>query len=403
MMATLSKVSEVFPESCRDRILLVGGTTRDILLQKEPQDLDLVSSLSHEELTKLGFHLVEPTNSRTIYFQYHPTFGKIEITAIHNLDKLELDLQQRDFTVNAIAMTCDGEIIDPLNGRASLETKELIPCSNRTFILDPIRIFRAFSFAAAGWNLGKEAVGLIQGQKWSREFSIIPVERFSNEMIKAFAYPKPELFFQLMIQFNVGTEFLPELFKMPAIPAGPLEHHPEGDLFTHCIQVLQRVSIQTDDRLTRFCAFFHDIGKLATNPSLYPKHHGHDAAGFTMADVFCRRLHLPASWCRALAWISRLHGKANLWESLRGVTKMKIAEQSIKAGIVEILPMVAAADKAGGLAMARWNETIQVAGMSSQDLAIDQERLQLIVLLMRSDYIRGKRVKWLNDMLHTYF
>ena len=63
----------------------------------------------------------------------------------------------------------------------------------------------------------------------------------NQEMIKALALPKPEQFFELMLEYNIGAAFLPELFRMPDIPAGPLEHHPEGDLFTHAAHVLQRV------------------------------------------------------------------------------------------------------------------------------------------------------------------
>ncbi len=63
-------------------------------------------------------------------------------------------------------------------------------------------------------------------------------------------------FFELMRACTVGTTVLPELFRMGNIPAGPLEHHPEGDLLTHSIQVLQRVGEKSADPLTRFCAFF---------------------------------------------------------------------------------------------------------------------------------------------------
>lgn len=393
MNTLFAVIQQIFPSSCCDRLLLVGGTVRDLLLGREPHDLDLVSFLTHEELTLLGFRLVEATSSAPIYFKHHPAFGKIEITLLEYRDDLIHDLTRRDFTVNAIAMDCNGEIIDPLDGRPALETKTLIPCSVQSFTLDPIRIFRAFRFVAAGWCMSAHTMALIGEQEWSEELSAIPMERFSNEMLKALGTSEPERFFQTMLKFKVGKEFLPELFRMPYIPAGPLEHHPEGDLFTHCVQVLQRVSTHSSDPLTRFCAFFHDLGKLATDPALYPKHHGHDGAGFTMAIDFCNHLRLPATWRIALAWISSLHGKANLWESLRGVTKMKVAEQALKAGIVEILPLVAVADKAGGIPMAGWHETVRVAGMSSQELGIDPERLQKISPVKRADYIREKKVE----------
>lgn len=397
MIATLSNVTSIFPPSCHDRLLLVGGTVRDLLSGREPHDIDLVSSLTHEELTSLGFRLVEPSSSAAIYFRHHPDFGKIEITRIKHRDELHSDLQQRDFTANAIAMDCSGVVIDLLDGCSALDTKTLIPCSEQSFTRDPLRIFRAFRFEADGWRMSPQAMMMIREQGWSQKFSEIPVERFSNEMIRALGSDEPERFFESMISFNAGEEFLPELFTMPLIPAGPLEHHPEGDLFTHCLQVLQRVATVSADPRTRFCAFFHDIGKLATDPSLFPRHHGHDGAGFTMAVEFCNRMRLPVTWRTALAWISRLHGKANLWESLRGVTRMKIAEQALQAGIVAILPLVAAADKAGGVPMAGWNETVRVAKMGSLELGIDQERLRAIPQVHRADYIREQRVAVLKN------
>jgi tRNA nucleotidyltransferase (CCA-adding enzyme) len=217
-------------------------------------------------------------------------------------------------------------------------------------------------------------------------------------MLKALARKVPERFFQRMIEFNVGAEFLPELFRMPQVPAGPLQHHPEGDLFTHSVQVLQRVSALSKDPLSRFCALFHDLGKLATDPALYPKHHGHDFAGFGMAVEFCNRLCLSSAHRKALAWISSLHGKANKWDELRDSTKLKIADQAIKAGIVGILPLVAAADKPGALPMAGWDDAVRVAGMSTRELGVDQEQLEAMPIGNRTPFIMQKRVDVLREL-----
>jgi len=238
---------------------------------------------------------------------------------------------------------------------------------------------------------------LIQQHDWTDAFCAMPVERFSNEMLKALAGKTPERFFENMIEFSVSKEFLPELFKMPQIPAGPLEHHPEGDLFTHSVQVLQRVAATTGDPLARFCAFFHDLGKLATDPALYPKHHGHDNAGFEMAADFCNRLCLPATYRKALVWISSLHGKANKWGELRDSTKVRMAEQAIKAGIVQILPMVSAADKPGNQPIAGWEYAVHVAAMNTRELGIDREKLDTMPIVNRPSYIMQKRVDVLRN------
>jgi tRNA nucleotidyltransferase (CCA-adding enzyme) len=147
------------------------------------------------------------------------------------------------------------------------------------------------------------------------------------------------------------------------------------------------------DPLTRFCAFFHDIGKLATRPDLYPRHHGHNETGSPMAIEFCRRLRLPAQYGTALAWISRLHGTFNLWDGLRDSTIIRTAEQSIKAGVADMLPLVSAADKGVVGQPAGWREALRIAALSSGELGIDRQLLEGMPPSKRGDYLRQIRVE----------
>ena len=401
MSRIITFLHTLFPHELHDRIFLVGGTVRDSLRGEENHDIDLVAVLPHHKLLALGYRLVETTSSASIYFKHHHAFGKIEITRIHNLAELEDDLRRRDFTVNAMAMGLDGVLIDPLCGKDDLKAGLLRMCSNHTFVGDPLRIFRAFRFEADGWSMTVETLALIQVQEWAHLLKALPVERFSNEMLKSLGKKAPELFFQRMIELNIGEKFLPELFRMPAIPAGPLEHHPEGDLFTHSVQVLQRVAQQTTDPLARFCAFFHDIGKLATDPARYPAHHGHDESGFDMAVDFCERLCLPTLYRKALAWIIRLHGNAHKWNELRDSTKINMAEHALRAHIVDILPMVSLADKWGGAPMAKWEAVVAIARMNTHELEIDRVKLECIQPENRPSYLLQRRVEKLRRSTHS--
>jgi len=389
----LNHLKRIFPEDAHQRIFLVGGAVRDMLLGQVNTDIDLAASLTTEEYTGLGFHLVEGISTAPIWHRHVAGLGTLEVTPLADAACLAEDLRRRDFTVNAMAMNLAGDVIDPLDGRSDLEHKRLRPCSRFTFIDDPLRAFRAFRFAADSWRMHPECEQLLHERNWIVELDSIPVERFSREMLKALKTDNPNRFFLLMLEYGVGQKFLPALFSMPHVPAGPLEHHPEGDLFTHSIQVLQRVAEVCSDPLTRFCAMFHDIGKLATAPALYPRHHGHDQAGFGMSLEFCRHLRLPARYGKALSWISRLHGTFNLWEKLRDSTKLRVAEQAIKAGIVDILPLVAAADKAGGSEPGEWREALRIAGMSSTELSIDPQMLENMQPSKRADHILKKRVE----------
>ena len=367
-----SSLLALFPPDVHDRIFLVGGTVRDILLARASQDIDLVAVLSADAMKDLGFRRVQPKSAAPIFFRFHESLGKIEVTTIESTADLEADLRRRDFTANALALSLTGKFIDPLDGYSALQHRELRTCSDAAFVSDPLRIFRALRFEADAWRMTPATTELIREREWSDAFSLLPVERFAGEMLKALAVADPARFFRRMIEFGVGREFLPEIFRMREVPAGPVEHHPEGDLLTHSLQVLERVCSKTGDVVTRFCALFHDLGKLETSPELYPKHHGHDEAGFRTSRSFCDRLALPAAFRTALAGVNRLHTTASRWEELRTGTKIKLAEQAVRSGIAGILPLVAAADKPDGAGMSGWESAVRIVMLTTSELGIDQ-------------------------------
>jgi tRNA nucleotidyltransferase (CCA-adding enzyme) len=70
-----------------------------------------------------------------------------------------------------------------------------------------------------------------------------------------------------------------------------------------------------------------------------------------------------------------------------------MAEQALKAGIVEILPLVSAADKVGNPQMKGWDATVQVAMMNTRELGIDQEKLEVMPIKHRTAFIMQKRVE----------
>jgi tRNA nucleotidyltransferase (CCA-adding enzyme) len=394
-LRTTKYLKTVFPAARYNDIFLVGGIVRDTLMGKANQDIDIVAAVPEGELRDQGFHLVQGKTTAPIMFRNDPVFGKIEVTIIPRIELLANDLANRDFTCNALAMSLEGELIDPLCGKRDLQRKKLRACTPLVFNNDPIRIFRAFRFEADGWTMTQATEILIRQSTGIETMATIPVERFSREMVKALAGTDPARFFKRMLESGTGTCYLPELFRMPLIPAGPIEHHPEGDLFSHSCQVLTRVSVATSEPLARFCAFFHDLGKLATNPEHYPKHHGHDDAGFEMATAFCDRLKLPTAWKRALTWTSRLHGNANNWEELRDSTRIRMAEQAIKSGITEILPLVSAADKPQPAVMPGWPETLRIAEMTTEELGIAPLQLEMMAPKHRGEFILQKRIETL--------
>ena len=398
MTEPFAAIGKIFPPACHEYVLLAGGSVRDHLLGKSAQDFDLIAILGDIELRRCGFRPVVGKTTAPIWFRCDPALGKIEVTQLPGLADLDTDLSRRDFTINAMVMRLSGDLLDPLNGRADLHARALRACSTASFDADPLRIFRALRFEADGWRMVPETEQLLRARDRTAQLEVIPVERFSRELLKALAAEQPERFLQRMVELNVGRHWLPELFRMGAIPAGPLQYHPEGDLFTHAAQVLQRAASLSSDPLARFCAFFHDLGKLATDPAIYPRHHGHEEAGASMAVELCSRLALPADYRRALAGISRLHPHLNRWEELRDATRIKIAEQAVKAGIVDILPVVSRADKAGAPTPAGWPLALKAATMTTAGLGIDAERLAAMPPAQRPAFLLQKRVEKLREL-----
>jgi tRNA nucleotidyltransferase (CCA-adding enzyme) len=78
---------------------------------------------------------------------------------------------------------------------------------------------------------------------------------------------------------------------------------------------------------------------------------------------------------------------------LRDSTKLRVADQAIKAGIVDILPLVAAADKPGGSEPAEWRAVVGVAGMSVCKLGINVQHLEGIKPTKRPDHILQAKIK----------
>jgi len=383
----------VFPGHYHDRLFLVGGVVRDFLIGRSGEDVDLIADIPGGYLQSLGFRHVEAKSAAPVYFLSHGAFGKIEITLLEDGATIHDDLLHRDFTINAVSMSLDGDVIDPLDGRKDMAEGLLRACSAHALRDDPIRIFRAFRFEAEGWRLDDDTEKLVAGVEWSPLMRGIPVERFSLEMLKALGKDDPVRFFRRMLDLRVGSEFLPELFRMESIPAGPAGFHPDGNLAVHSLQTLQGAARATGNSTARFCALFHDLGKLATSPALYPRHFGHDTAGYALARDFCNRLRLPASLRKALMWTCRLHLAVNRWSELRVSTKMRVAEQALKAGIADILPLVSAADKPEGSGPGGWRAAVRIAGLTTAELGIDRERLMVIPVDDRQAFIIQKRTE----------
>jgi tRNA nucleotidyltransferase/poly(A) polymerase len=155
-------------------IFLAGGAVRDLTSGSPVRDLDVVvqgNALKlHKNLEKAGAVIVgESEAMQALFVRFpgrvrmevgstltvtYPKPGKPVVKAANILD----DLRRRDFTANAMALSLNegsyGLLMDPLNGVADIENRELRLVSNYGFIEDPVRMIRAARLAARlGWQM----------------------------------------------------------------------------------------------------------------------------------------------------------------------------------------------------------------------------------------------------------
>ncbi len=203
----------------------VGGCVRDVLLGREPGDVDICTA-AHPEAVMDLFPRAVPTGIAHGTVTIPTEDGNIEITTFRrdggytdarHPDSVSFDaglmedLSRRDFTVNAMAMDSDGEVIDPLGGRKDLRSK-IIRCvgeADRRFSEDALRMLRGVRFAA---QLGFEIEeGTRAAMRRNAPLTAkVSRERIKAEMEKTLLSPRPE-----MVGEMISLGLLAHLYEFP--------------------------------------------------------------------------------------------------------------------------------------------------------------------------------------------
>lgn len=304
---------------------LVGGAVRDILLGLEPEDLDFATSAPPEEVIQLAQQHglgVAPTGIEhgtvAILIDHHPyevttfrrdveTYGrKAKVTWGQSIEE---DLARRDFTIGAIAMDAQGRVIDPYGGRRDMEMGVIRAVGNplERFREDYLRVIRAGRFAARyGFQIEGETL------KAAREaapevLAHVAVERVTAEFNKAFAAPppaQPSRFLRYLYELGILQRLIPEFEDNHLLLQNP-HWHPEGDVLTHVLQVVDRAPPPY-----RWHALLHDIGKRDTarwRPEGWYSFPGHERVGAALIPRIARDLRLPNQLRDELVVTTGLH------------------------------------------------------------------------------------------------
>ena len=303
------------------QVFLVGGAVRDKLLQLEIQDRDyVVLGSSPEQLLQLGYQQV----GKDFPVFLHPQTGDEYALARTERKQgagykgfscyagkdvtLEEDLIRRDLTINALALSEQGEIIDPYNGLADLKNKQLRHISP-AFSEDPLRVLRVARFAARfyklGFSIAPETLSLMRSLANSGELNHLTAERIWVETAKALRTESPQIYFKILRDCGALAILFPEIDALFGIP-GPKRWHPEIDTGLHTLMVVEQSAKLSDLLAFRFASLVHDLGKALTPKEKWPSHKGHGFLGLDVIKKLCLRLKIPNE-CRDLALLVSEH------------------------------------------------------------------------------------------------
>ena len=323
------------------RLYFVGGYVRDRLMGIDSHDIDFCITGINENKFMSLFPCAFKKGKFFSVFQienYEFAFARSEtkVSPGHNgfvmnteNISIEEDLKRRDITINSIALDIlTNEFIDPFNGINDIKNK-IIRATSKNFVEDPLRSYRAARFATKlkDFSIDNSTISLMNSTK--NELSTLSAERVFEELKKALSYDIPSKFFYILKEADILNVHFKEIFDLIDI-IQPIEYHPEGDVFTHSMHVLDGVAATTTSPSTRFAALTHDLGKSVTPKEILPHHYEHDKNGIPLVKNLCNRLKLPNEWKKLATTVCLEHMKAGIFEKMNTNSKVSFIEKNYK-------------------------------------------------------------------------
>jgi tRNA nucleotidyltransferase (CCA-adding enzyme) len=320
---------------------LVGGAVRDRLLGRPVKERDwVVVGATPEELERDGFVPVGREFPVFLHPKTHEEYALARIERKVSLGyrgfttqfapnvTLEDDLRRRDLTINAMAETPSGEVIDPYGGRRDLEARVLRHVSE-AFAEDPVRILRVARFAARysdlGFRVADDTLVLMERMVATGEVDALVPERVWKETERALRESRPDVFFETLRSCGALKKIFPEIEALYGIPQPP-RWHPEIDTGVHVMLVLRYAAKIGAPTVVRFAALLHDLGKALSPPDKWPSHRGHEEAGVPLIIDLCDRLKVPAELRDLAILTARHHASVHRAAELRPATLLKLLE-----------------------------------------------------------------------------
>ncbi len=307
---------------------LVGGCVRDLILGRTPKDWDVTTNATPDQIIALfpktfyenTFGTVGVVNEEC----EEPSLKIVEVTPyrkesaysdnrhpdnVEFSEKIDEDLQRRDFTINAIAYDSSADlIIDPFNGRKDLELKliKAVGDPDQRFKEDGLRMLRAIRLASElDFTISSETALSIFND--SALLKNIAFERIRDELIRILNSDKPMQGIVFAQKLNLLGYIIPELLE--GVGCEQNQAH-SFDVFEHLLRSLQHAADKKWDFEIRISALLHDVGKPKTREFSKEKKewtfYNHEVVGSRMAKIILERLKFPKrlieTVCKLIRW-----------------------------------------------------------------------------------------------------
>jgi len=339
---TVSRAIAAAVRGAGGRALIVGGWVRDRLMGRDSKDVDIeVYGLPAPTLRAL---LEKSGRVETVgeSFQVYKVAG-LDVSLPRRESKtgrghrgfdidgdphmtIEEAARRRDFTINAISWDpLTGEYLDPFDGRGDIERRIIRVVDAGTFGDDSLRVLRAVQFAARfGFSLDDETRTLCR----TIPLDDLPAERVWGEFEKLLLAPRPSIGFALMLDLGIVERLFPELQALVGCQQEP-EWHPEGDVWVHTLQVIDRARERIDDLprpqqlAVMLGAVCHDLGKPATTAFVDGRIRSidHEEQGVAPAAALLDRLNVHSfegyDVRREVLGMTAQHLKPGMWFKVR--------------------------------------------------------------------------------------
>ena len=338
---------------------IVGGAVRDIILKASIHDIDLTTDMPIAELEEIfrthnigkskdfGILVVEKNgfNFEISTFRQDGEYsdGRRPET-VSAVSSFKEDVLRRDFTINALGLTDNGELIDHVGGLNDIENKIIRTVGDpfERFSEDYVRMIRAARFGSIdGFKIVGETKRAIK--EMSSLVSKITPERIRLELVKAASKPGRVLakFITILEDLTLLKHILPEVSDLKNYPHR-LEFHPEGPLvWDHIIKCIE---ISNKSYLSQLAVMLHDIGKAKTlkfREDGKPQYYSHAKVGSEMVADICDRLKFSSFQKEALIYSTMNHMK---WHKILEMKPSKIGRM-VDSPYFEILIDVCEADE----------------------------------------------------------